>query len=171
MFSRTPANARNTGSTMGHSTFSVFGPDIRITGDVAAAADLHIDGKVQGDVTCTALVQGESGEIVGAVTAESARLSGTVRGTIQVRELADAGLVARTPDPEDGRASIIELTASGAECWRRHRAAIDRLALEAFTDWTTEDLVALRGYLERVLDIALRGTTGGASPIVAVHES
>lgn len=87
MFSRTPANARNTGSMMGHSTFSVFGPDIRITGDVAAAADLHIDGKVQGDVTCTALVQGESGEIVGAVTAESARLSGTVRGTIQVREL------------------------------------------------------------------------------------
>lgn len=89
----------------------------------------------------------------------------------EVRELADAGLVARTPDPEDGRASIIELTASGAECWRRHRAAIDRLALEAFADWTTEDLVALRGYLERVLDIALRGTTGGASPIVAVHES
>ena len=52
-----------------------------------ASADLHIDGKVEGDVTCTSLVQGESGEIVGAVKAESARLSGTVRGTISVREL------------------------------------------------------------------------------------
>jgi cytoskeletal protein CcmA (bactofilin family) len=72
---------------MANSTFSVFGPDIRIKGDVAASADLHIDGHVEGDVACTALVQGESGEIIGAVRAESARLSGTVRGTINVREL------------------------------------------------------------------------------------
>ena len=32
-------------------------------------------------------MQGESGEIVGAVKAESARLSGTVKGTINVRDL------------------------------------------------------------------------------------
>jgi cytoskeletal protein CcmA (bactofilin family) len=72
---------------MANSTFSVFGADIRIKGDVTASADLHIDGKVEGDVACTSLVQGESGEIVGAVRAESARLAGTVRGTIDVREL------------------------------------------------------------------------------------
>jgi cytoskeletal protein CcmA (bactofilin family) len=65
----------------------VFGSDIRIKGDVTASADLHVDGKIEGDVSCTALVQGESGEIVGAVRAETARLSGTVRGTINVREL------------------------------------------------------------------------------------
>jgi len=72
---------------MANSTFSVFGADIRIKGDVHASADLHIDGKVEGDVSCTSLVQGESGEIVGAVKAESARLSGSVRGTITVRDL------------------------------------------------------------------------------------
>lgn len=72
---------------MASSTFSVFGADTRIKGDVSASADLHIDGRVEGDVTCTALVQGESSEIVGAVNAETARLSGTVRGTITVREL------------------------------------------------------------------------------------
>ena len=75
------------GSTMAHSTFSVFGGDIRIKGDVHALADLHIDGKVEGDVSCTSLVQGESGEIIGAVKAETARLSGLVRGTITVRDL------------------------------------------------------------------------------------
>lgn len=89
MFSKktaaTPHNA--VGSTMANSTFSVFGADIRIKGDVHASADLHIDGKVEGDVSCTSLVQGESGEIVGAVKAESARLSGSVRGTITVRDL------------------------------------------------------------------------------------
>lgn len=72
---------------MSGSTFSVLGADTRITGNVSATADLHIDGRVEGDVACTALVQGESGEIVGAVQAETARIAGTVRGTIAVREL------------------------------------------------------------------------------------
>ncbi len=89
MFSKkpTPAPRAQQGKSMANSTFSVFGADIRIKGDVHASADLHIDGTVEGDVSCTSLVQGESGEIVGAVKAESARLSGTVRGTINVREL------------------------------------------------------------------------------------
>ena len=89
MFSKktAPAPRPLQGKTMASSTFSVFGADIRIKGDVHASADLHIDGTVEGDVSCTSLVQGESGEIVGAVKAESARLSGTVRGTINVREL------------------------------------------------------------------------------------
>lgn len=75
------------GKSVAGSTFSVFGADIRIKGDVTASADLHIDGHVEGDVTCTALVQGESSEIIGAVKAETARLSGVVRGTIAVRDL------------------------------------------------------------------------------------
>ena len=89
MFSKKPGSPlpKPQGKTMANATFSVFGPDIRVTGNVAASADLHIDGHVEGDVSCTALVQGESGEIVGGVTAETARLSGTVRGTINVREL------------------------------------------------------------------------------------
>ncbi len=89
MFSKKPALSPHSpaGKAMANSTFSVFGADIRIKGDVHASADLHIDGHVEGDVSCTALVQGESGEIVGSVKAESARLSGTVKGTINVRDL------------------------------------------------------------------------------------
>lgn len=69
------------------STFSVLGADMAIKGNVTASTDLHIDGKVDGDVTCSALVQGETGEIVGAIKAESARLAGIVRGSISAREL------------------------------------------------------------------------------------
>lgn len=94
MFSKhsTPKSSTSLPRTSGHntmtgSTFSVFGADIRIKGDVAASADLHIDGRIEGDVTCTSLVQGETSEIIGSVKAETARLSGTVRGTISVREL------------------------------------------------------------------------------------
>jgi len=89
MFSKKapPAPHAPQARTMASTTFSVFGADTRIKGDVTASADLHIDGRVEGDVTCSALVQGEASEIVGAIKAESARLSGTVRGTIAVREL------------------------------------------------------------------------------------
>jgi cytoskeletal protein CcmA (bactofilin family) len=68
-------------------TFSVIGPDVTIRGDIEASADLHVDGKVVGDVSCAALVQGEKSLIEGAITAERARLSGQVRGTINAREL------------------------------------------------------------------------------------
>lgn len=81
-----PAAASNRMAGKG-STFSVLGADTAIRGDITASADLHIDGKVEGDITCAALVQGESSEIVGAVTAETARLAGKVRGTITAREL------------------------------------------------------------------------------------
>ena len=74
-------------SSRGGSTFSVFGADIAILGDVTASADLHIDGKIEGDVACTSLVQGEGSVIAGAIRADTARLAGTVRGSIDAAEL------------------------------------------------------------------------------------
>ena len=69
------------------STFSVIGADVTITGNLAASADLHIDGTVDGDITCKSLVQGEKSAINGAVVAETARLAGKVTGSITAREL------------------------------------------------------------------------------------
>ncbi|MBY0344178.1 MAG: polymer-forming cytoskeletal protein [Sphingomonadales bacterium] len=69
------------------STFSVIGADVTIKGNISASADLHIDGTIDGDITCAALVQGEKSSISGAVVAESARLAGRVAGSITAREL------------------------------------------------------------------------------------
>lgn len=79
---RTPA--RRVGS---NSTFSVIGADVTITGNIAASADLHVDGVIEGDLACTSLVQGDTSRIEGAISAETARLAGTVRGSVTVREL------------------------------------------------------------------------------------
>jgi cytoskeletal protein CcmA (bactofilin family) len=72
---------------MASSTFSVLGADLVIKGDLTATADLHIDGRIEGDLGCSALVQGESSEIVGNVMAQTARLAGRVRGSITAGEL------------------------------------------------------------------------------------
>lgn len=93
MFSKKPAVAdlpqinRQGASSMSGGTFSVLGADVAIKGDVAASADLHVDGRVEGDIACASLVQGQSSEIVGSIRAETARLAGTVRGSITAGEL------------------------------------------------------------------------------------
>jgi len=67
--------------------FSMLGADLAIKGDITATADLHIDGRVEGDIACAGLVQGEASEIIGAITANTAHLAGTVRGAITVGAL------------------------------------------------------------------------------------
>ena len=91
MFSKKPeaqSHAPQGGTnTMAGATFSVLGADLTVTGNLAATADLHIDGTVLGDITCAALVQGESGRIEGAIIADSARLAGTVKGSVSAGAL------------------------------------------------------------------------------------
>lgn len=73
-------------NSSGH-TFSIIASDVEIVGNLSARVDLHIDGKVQGDVTCGSIVQGEGSMIIGKVTAESAKLSGKVEGSIEANDL------------------------------------------------------------------------------------
>lgn len=74
-------------SNNSNSTFSVIGSDVTIKGDISASADLHVDGTIEGDIACASLVQGETSQISGGITAENARLAGKVAGSIRAREL------------------------------------------------------------------------------------
>ncbi|MCE7795590.1 polymer-forming cytoskeletal protein [Sphingobium sufflavum] len=67
--------------------FSLIGADVTIQGDVAASVDLHVDGRVNGNIACAALVQGPESHIHGAITARSARIAGHVEGSIAADEL------------------------------------------------------------------------------------
>jgi cytoskeletal protein CcmA (bactofilin family) len=83
------ANSQKGNNRMANSghTFSIIASDVEIVGNLIARVDLHIDGKVQGDVTCGSIVQGEGSVIAGKVTAESAKLSGKVEGSIEANDL------------------------------------------------------------------------------------
>ena len=74
-------------TSRGRGMFSVIGPDMMVTGDVRATADLHIDGNIEGDVHCGNLVQGSESRIVGGVTADTARIAGAIEGSVRVRHL------------------------------------------------------------------------------------
>ena len=74
-------------SSASSSTFSVIGPDVTVSGDIDATVDLHIDGQVEGDIRCAVLIQGSGSAIKGAVSAEQARIAGSVEGAITAKEL------------------------------------------------------------------------------------
>ena len=68
-------------------SFSIIGGDMEITGNVKASVDLHIDGRIDGDVSCASLVQGAGSIIRGAVTGDTAKVAGTVEGSINAEHL------------------------------------------------------------------------------------
>lgn len=70
----------------------------------------------------------------------------------QVSHLTSLGLLAKVPDPDDGRAQLVALTDEGA-------ALLDELVdrREAWfgdllSDWSDEDLTAFVGYVDRFCD-------------------
>lgn len=71
----------------GGSSVSIVGGDTVIVGNVSANTDLHIDGRVEGDIACTALVQGEGSDVLGAIHAETVRIAGRVEGSVTAREV------------------------------------------------------------------------------------
>lgn len=91
MFSKSrksPQNALAITATGARNTpFSIIGSDIVITGNVSATADLHVEGKISGDISCATLVQGAESEIRGSIAAETARLAGLVDGAVSARDL------------------------------------------------------------------------------------
>ncbi|MBO9500006.1 MAG: polymer-forming cytoskeletal protein [Novosphingobium sp.] len=78
---------QSSGNSAKRGMFSVLGPDVVVTGNVTATADLHIDGRVEGDVNCGSLAQGAESQIFGSVTADMARLAGAIEGTVRVKTL------------------------------------------------------------------------------------
>jgi cytoskeletal protein CcmA (bactofilin family) len=75
------------GPGQGGGIFSYLGSEVTVTGNIATESELHLDGKVDGDVSCGALTQGQSGEVRGNIKAVEARLAGLVDGAVEAGTL------------------------------------------------------------------------------------
>jgi cytoskeletal protein CcmA (bactofilin family) len=70
------------------SEISTIGADTTITGNIEASDDLHIEGRVNGEVRCATLILGENSFVNGRIYADRVRVSGTVEGAIETKDLA-----------------------------------------------------------------------------------
>jgi len=74
-------------SRSGPPGLSFIGPEVLVSGDLATDAQLHVDGRIDGNVRCHQLVQGEAGVIAGNIHCDEARIAGTIEGQVNVRTL------------------------------------------------------------------------------------
>ena len=65
------------------------------------------------------------------------------------RQLETRGLIARTGDPDDGRASQVTVSEHGVECLVRHAGRRQELIASVLADWPAEDREQLRVLLAR----------------------
>jgi DNA-binding MarR family transcriptional regulator len=70
----------------------------------------------------------------------------------QVRNLEDAGLLSRTPDPDDRRAARLATTAEGTALVVRMQAALSRIVANALDGWSDKDRRTLTTLLGRLAD-------------------
>lgn len=69
----------------GRGGLSFIGTDVVVSGDVTGSGQLHIDGRVEGNVRCEMLIQGDGGTIAGHIEAETAHIAGLVDGTVKAK--------------------------------------------------------------------------------------
>ena len=63
----------------------------KILGNIVDGDIIHIDGKMEGDVSCKELIIGTSGYMKGNIVAKSLELYGELNGSIQVENLFISG--------------------------------------------------------------------------------
>lgn len=77
----------------------------------------------------------------------------------QVAALEAAGLVRRTPDPRDRRASLIEATETGAEVFAQNRGKWVGALRELMADWTSAERQEFARLFARLNEAMERGAT------------
>lgn len=66
---------------------SILSKDLKIFGNLESAGELQIDGLVEGDVSGTSIVLGESGQISGNLRGELVRIAGQISGGVDASKV------------------------------------------------------------------------------------
>lgn len=66
---------------------TIISENTKVIGDIMSKGIIHVDGRVEGDITCEELVIGLKGAVVGTVTANNLHLYGLLQGKAAVDKL------------------------------------------------------------------------------------
>lgn len=66
---------------------SIISGDMQVNGQLTAAGDIQVDGKVDGDITSGSLTIGEKAQVSGDIMAEEVIVRGKVVGSIRARKV------------------------------------------------------------------------------------
>lgn len=66
---------------------SIISSDLTITGDLISEGELHIDGRIEGDIRCRVLIVGVNAQINGSIQADVAKVHGCINGHLYARSV------------------------------------------------------------------------------------
>lgn len=62
---------------------SVISPDLKITGNLESAGEIHVKGTVEGDIRSRSVTVGEGAKVTGAIIADTVHVSGALNGQVE----------------------------------------------------------------------------------------
>src|ERR1700748_344775 len=66
---------------------SIVSADLSIDGNLNSGGEIQVDGVVNGDIRCKALIVGVKGSVVGEVVAQTVRMHGAVKGMVRAKSV------------------------------------------------------------------------------------
>lgn len=68
-----------------NSGLSIISADLNFVGNLVTTEEIQLDGSVDGDIQCGAIILGESGRLTGTLTALTATIRGRIDGTVYAK--------------------------------------------------------------------------------------
>ncbi len=79
---------------------SIISADLAIDGNLNSGGEIQVDGVVNGDIKCKALIVGVKGSVVGEVIAQTVRMHGAVKGMVRAKSVFLASTARMSGDVE-----------------------------------------------------------------------
>ncbi len=116
---------------------------------VTAGVAAQVHPRLDAESYVLLLMVADAGRLRGMDVAERARLD---KSTVsrQIAALVDLDLLERVPDPDDGRARLIQLSAQGRRCLARVQDQGSERLRAVFASWPTHDLQEFARLLGRL---------------------
>ena len=132
MFSKKAANATNAnGQTQDaradvavKAVPSIVSADLSIEGNLNSGGEIQVDGVVNGDIRCKALIVGVKGSVVGEVVAQTVRMHGAVKGMIRAKSVFLASTARMSGDVEHESLAIEPGAYMEGHCKRISEASV-----------------------------------------------
>ncbi len=79
---------------------SIISADLAIDGNLNSGGEIQVDGVVNGDIKCKALIVGVKGSVVGEVVAQTVRMHGAIKGMVRAKSVFLASTARMSGDVE-----------------------------------------------------------------------
>lgn len=79
---------------------SIISVDLSVNGNLSSNGEIQIDGAVEGDINCKALIVGTKGSVSGEVTAQTVRIHGAIKGQVKAKSVFLASTAQMSGDIE-----------------------------------------------------------------------